>query len=146
MMTSKFLARGLVAVPLAVLVIMLAIANLRNQSQLDGLRDHGIWGTARIAPEQCSGKGQSVYRFAINSREYEGDGYCPVVCRTAPHATPTAVFYDSRDPDNSVCEPLDQVGRRLQAFLASLLVFGTAAVAGIFWFTRGRVPRIIKLR
>lgn len=145
-MTSNFLARAFVAVPLAVLVLMLAIANLRSQGKLDGLRDHGVRGTARIESAQCSGKGQSVYQFVINAKEYEGAGYCPVSCRTAPDATPTAVLYDKRDPDNSVCEPLDQVVRRLQGFLATLLVFGIAAVAGIFWFTRGRAPRIIKLR
>jgi len=35
---------------------------------------------------------------------------------------------------------------RVQAFLAPLLFFGIAAVVAIFWFTRGRVPRIVKLR
>jgi len=145
-MSSSSLARALVAVPLAVLVVMLTIANLRTQGKLERLRDHGIWGTASIAPEQCSVKGESVYRFATNSQHYEGAGFCPVVCQTAPNLTSTPILYDSEDPDNSVCEPLTQVVGRVQAFLAPLLFFGLAAVAGIFWFTRRRVPRIVKLR
>jgi len=145
-MSSNSLARVLVAVPLALLVVMLAIANLRTQGKLESLRDHGIWGTAQIAAEQCSVRGESVYRFTTSSRDYEGAGYCPVACRAAPEATSTRVLYDSRDPDNSVCEPLNQVVGRVQAFLAPLLFFGFAAVAGIFWFTRRRMPRIVKLR
>jgi hypothetical protein len=144
-MSSNFLARALVAVPLAVIVVLLAIANLRSQAKLEDLREHGIRVTARIAPGQCSIQGESVYRFAANSRNYEGAGYCSAACQAAPNATPTTVLYDSRDPDNSVCEPLDQVIGRVHGFLAPLLFFGTAAVAVIFWFTRGRVPRIVKL-
>jgi hypothetical protein len=145
-MSSNSLARVLVAVPLALLVVMLAIANLRTQGKLEGLREHGIWGTGHIAAEQCSVQGESVYRFTASSRDYEGAGNCPVACRAAPDATSTRVFYDSRDPNNSVCEPLNQVVSRVQAFLAPLLFFGIAAVVAIFWFTRGRVPRIVKLR
>lgn len=143
-MSSNSLARALVAVPLALLVVMLAIANWRTQGKLENLRDHGIWGTGLIAAEQCSVRGESVYRFTSNSKDYEGAGYCPVECRTAPNATPTTVLYDSRDPDNSVCEPLNRVVGRVQAFLAPLIFFGIATVAGIFWFTRRRVPRIVK--
>jgi hypothetical protein len=145
-MSSSSLLRVLVAVPLAVLVVMLTVANLRTQGKLERLRDHGIWGTASIAPEQCSVKGESVYRFASNAQNYEGTGLCAVVCQTAPNPTSTPVLYDSHDPDNSVCEPLNQVVGRVQAFLTPLLVFGIATVAGIFWFTRGRVPRIVKVR
>jgi len=145
-MSSNFLARTFVAVPLAVIVLLLAIANLRTQGKLERLRDHGMWETARIAPEQCSVQGESVYRFAASSRIYEGAGYCHVACRAAPNETPTMILYDSRDPDNSLCEPLDKVVRRVQAFLGLLLSLGTAVVAGIFWFTRGGVPRIVKRR
>jgi hypothetical protein len=132
--------------PLALLVLMLALVSARSRTELEGLREHGVSTTGSVTGGECSDHGEIEYRFMINSREYGGVGFCPVDCNTVKPGAAVPVLYDGRDPGTSICEPLQRVLGRVQRFFAPLIAGGVVTVGGIFWFTRRRAPRIVKAK
>jgi hypothetical protein len=144
-LTSRGLARTLLGVPLACLVFMLAVVSSRSREKLEALRDHGVSTTGHVVVEDCT-EGEVAYRFTVDSKEYRHKGFCPVDCNTARDGAEVSVLYDRRDPNSSICEPLQQELGRMRRFFSPLIVAGVAGVGGIFWFTRRRAPRIVKAK
>jgi hypothetical protein len=145
-LTSRGLARALLGVPLACLVFMLAVVSSRSRDKIEQLREHGVSTTGSVTPEDCSEQGDVGYRFLADAKEYRGAGYCPLDCKAVHGTAEVTVLYDRRDPNTSICEPLQQELGRMRRFFSPLIVGGVAAVGGIFWFTRRRAPRIVKAR
>jgi len=145
-LTSRGLARTLLGVPLACLVFMLAVVSTRSREKLEALRGHGVSTTGTVVVEDCTTEGEVAYRFIVDSKEYRSKGFCPVDCKTARDGTEVSVLYDRRDPNSSICEPLQQELGRMRRFFSPLIVAGVAGVGGIFWFTRRRAPRIVKAK
>jgi hypothetical protein len=145
-LTSRGLARALLGVPLAVLVIMLSVVSARNRQKLEDLRGHGISTTGSVVAEECADHGEVGYRFLVDSKEYRGAGFCPLNCGAATHGGEVPVIYDGRDPDTSICEPLPQALGRVQRFFRPVIVGGIVVVGAIFWLTRRQAPRIVKAK
>ncbi len=132
--------------PLACLVFMLAVVSTRSREKIEDLRDHGVSTTGQVAAGDCTTEGQVAYRFTVDSKEYRNTGFCPVDCKAIRDGTELSVLYDRRDPDTSICEPLQQELGRMRNFFSPLIVGGIAGVVAIFYFTRRRAPRIVKAR
>jgi hypothetical protein len=145
-MTSRGLARVLMGVPLAFLVIMLSVVSSRSREKLEDLRRHAVSTTGNIEAGECTDDGEVAYRFTVDAKEYRGTGFCPVNCGAVAASPAVSVLYDARDPDTSICEPLERELGRMQRFFTPLILGGLAGVAAIFWFTRRRTPRIVKAR
>lgn len=145
-LTTRGLARALLAVPLACLVFMLAVVSTRSREKIEGLRGNGVSTTGTVAAGDCATEGQVAYRFIVDSKEYRNTGFCPVDCQTIRDDTEVPVLYDARDPHTSICEPLQQELGRMRNFFSPLIVGGVAGVVGIFYFTRRQAPRIVKAK